>query len=107
MHGLCGMLISKMGDVPSSPQAHSFARIFDQGMTASQPSCFDGCPSRRSLFKPNPVCENRRDSAGAALFCHSERSEESLIDSVRRGTPCPTTVRDPSHLLRMTCIKVG
>ena len=27
-----------------------------QGVTASQPSCFDGCPSRRALFS---VAESR------------------------------------------------
>src|SRR5215475_9662110 len=38
MPGPCGTLTWKMGDVRSRAQVHSFARIFDQGMTASQPS---------------------------------------------------------------------
>jgi hypothetical protein len=32
------MLIWKMAVVRSPAQAHSFGRIYDQGMTASQPS---------------------------------------------------------------------
>ena len=52
-----GTLIWKMGDARSPAQAHSSGRIFNQGMTASEPvECWiDGCPSRRSLITINRV----------------------------------------------------
>ena len=43
----------------------------------------------------------------ASFFCHSERSEESLISSMLTSMRCQPLLRDPSHSLRMTSVKAG
>ena len=42
-----------MGDARSPVRAHSFGRIFEQGMTASQPSMI------RRLPKPSSPCSDK------------------------------------------------
>src|SRR6478609_6744106 len=76
MHGLCGMLISKTVDAHSPVQAHSFVRICDQGMTASQPSFPD---YNRPRLRKSP------------RLSPEERSTKSMVNLRRQTSHASST----------------
>ena len=84
-----------MGDAHSPVQAHSFGRILD-ALHASDQDAF------ATIAEIMPS-----QKRSASFFCHSERSEESLLSSMLTSMRCQPLLRDPSHSFRMTSMKAG